>query len=299
MLTQNVAKLSSTIAITSSSNPSSFGQGVLIRATVTAAGNPPSGFVDFHDRNKILQRLPLISGVASFADSSLSVGSHSITGTYNGDSTHAGVVSAPLNQIVNKAPTSTVLTSAPNPSRLGEVVTLTATVSSSSGGPPTGIVTFLDGASVLGRASLTAGVAALRVATLASGPHNVAASYGGNSNFAANGSPVVVQTVAGLVTPTVVLTVVPSTAELGSTVTFTATVSYPGGPVPTGSSITIDVTNGAKIYGVASLNNGIGVVKNPTIPVGRYNLVATYGGDGGIHYNGAHSDSVALRVVER
>lgn len=299
VLTQNVAKLSSAIAITSSPNPSSFGQGVLIKATVTAAGNPPSGFVDFRDRNATLQRVPLFSGVASFADSSLTVGSHSIIGTYSGDSTHAGAVSAPLNQIINKGPTTTVLTSAPNPSKLGEVVTFTATVSSSSGGSPSGVVTLRDGASVLGRASLTDGVAALRVSTLASGPHNVTASYGGNSNFTASLSPIVVQTVAGLVTPTVVLTVVPDIAVVGSTVTFSATVSYPGGPVPTGSITISDVTNGAKIYGVASLMNGVAVLKNSTIPVGSYNLVATYGGDGGIHYNGAHSDSVALRIVQR
>jgi hypothetical protein len=68
--------------------------------------------------------------------------------------------------------------------------------------------------------------------------------------------------------------------------------------VPTGSIPISDITNGAKIYGVANLINGVGVAKNSTMPVGSYNLVATYGGDGGIHYNGAHSDSVALRIVE-
>lgn len=98
-------------------------------------------------------------------------------------------------------------------------------------------------------------------------------------------------------TPTVVLTVQPSTANAGDTVTFTATVSYPGGPVPTGSVTISDVTNGAKIYGVASLKNGVGIAKNSTIAPGSYNLVATYGGDGGIRYNGAQSNSVPLRIV--
>lgn len=247
VLTQNVAKLSSTVVATSSPNPASFGQGVMIKATVTTTGNPPSGFVDLRDRNAILQRAPLVSGVASFTVSSLSVGSHSITGTYSGDATHAAATSSPLNQIVNKASTTTVLTSAPNPSKLGEVVIFTASVSSSSGGSPSGMVKFLDGTSVLGRASLTAGVAAFKVSTLASGAHNSTASYSGNSNFAASLSPVVVQTVAGLVTPTVVLTVVPNIAIVGNTVTFRARVSYPGGPVPTGSITISDVANGDKI----------------------------------------------------
>lgn len=106
-----------------------------------------------------------------------------------------------------------------------------------------------------------------------------------------------VQTVAGLATPTVALTVVPNIAIAGNTITFRATVSYPGGPVPTGSVTISDVVDGAKIYGVAPLNNGVGVVKNPTIPIGSYNLVATYGGDGGSRYNGATSNSVPLRIV--
>ena len=110
-------------------------------------------------------------------------------------------------------------------------------------------------------------------------------------------SPVLVQTVVGLVTPTVTLTVKPSTADEGDTITFTATVSYPGGPVPTGSITLSDVTNGTKIYGVAILTSGVGIIKNSTFEPGKYNLVATYGGDGGVHYNGAHSNSVPLRIV--
>jgi Bacterial Ig-like domain (group 3) len=85
----------------------------------------------------------------------------------------------------------------------------------------------------------------------------------------------VTQVVAGLVTPTVTLTLRPGTASFGSHVTFTATVSYPGGPVPTGSITISNARNGSETYGVAILNNGVGVVMNSTIPVGSYNLVAT------------------------
>jgi hypothetical protein len=103
--------------------------------------------------------------------------------------------------------------------------------------------------------------------------------------------------VTGLVTPTVVLTVQPNTANVGDPVTFTATVSYPGGPVPTGSITISEVSNGSKIYGVASLKNGVAMTMNSTIPPGSYNMVATYGGDNGVRYNGAHSDSVPLRIL--
>jgi len=94
------------------------------------------------------------------------------------------------------------------------------------------------------------------------------------------------------------LTIKPSTADEDDIVTFTATVSYLGGPVPTGSITLSDVTNESKIYGVASLKNGVGIIQNSTLQAGKYNTVATYGGDGGIHYNEAQSNSVALRIVD-
>jgi hypothetical protein len=175
-------------------------------------------------------------------------------------------------------------------------VIFTATVFNDSGRSPS-TVNFLDGASVLGTPSLRGGVATLKVSTLSAGPHDITASYGGGANLTGSMSPVLIQTVAGLATPMVVLTVQPSTANAGDTVKFTATVSYPGGPVPTGSVTISDVTNGAEIYGVASLKKGVAMATNSTIPPGSYNLVATYGGDGGINYNGAQSDRVPLRIV--
>jgi hypothetical protein len=244
-----------------------------------------------------LSAVPLTGNTAIFRTSSLEPGSNPITASYSGDLSFAGSGSPVLTQNVTKAPTKTALSSTPNPSKIGQPVTFTATVSASSGGPPTGAVTFLDGGSVLGTQPLSDGVAALRVPTLASGTHNITANYGGNSSFTGSVSPVLTQQVAGLVTPTVVLTAQPSTVTFGSPVTFRARVSYPGGPVATGSITISEATNGANIYGTAVLKNGVGVVRNSTIPVGSYNLVATYGGDGGIYYNGAQSSSVPLRVV--
>jgi len=95
-----------------------------------------------------------------------------------------------------------------------------------------------------------------------------------------------------------VLTIRPSTANDGDTVTFRVSVSSRAGPVPTGTITISDVTKEAKVYGVASLKNGIATLRDSTLEPGSYNIVATYGGDGGAHYVGAHSDSVPLRVIE-
>jgi Bacterial Ig-like domain (group 3) len=79
--------------------------------------------------------------------------------------------------------TTTALTSTPNPSTLGQSVTFTATVSSSSG-TPTGKVTFKDGTTTLGTVTLTSGVATFATSTLTHGKHKITARYGGSSKFA-------------------------------------------------------------------------------------------------------------------
>jgi hypothetical protein len=296
-IVQQVTTGAATVSLSSSSNPSLYGQNVTFTAAVSSGSGTPTGTVTFSDTSSQLATKTLNAGVAALTIGTLSAGTHQVRATYSGDANHAKATSSLLRQVVNKIPTTTALNSAPNPSKVGQIVIFTATVFNDSGGSPTGRVTFLDGVKVLGKSSLSGGVAALSVSSLVPGPHDVTASYGGDSNFTGSTSPVLVQTVAGLVTPAVVLTVRPSTANAGDSVTFTATVSYPGGPVPTGSITISDVTNGAKIYGVASLKKGVGIATNSTMAPGSYNLVATYGGDGGIHYTGAQSDSAPLRIL--
>jgi uncharacterized protein (UPF0548 family) len=92
-------------------------------------------------------------------------------------------------------PTTTVLSAAPKPSRLGEPVTLRATVTPSSA---TGNVTFYDGTTVLGVASLSAGTAVLETALLPTGDLSLRAYYGGNASDAPSTSGWVSQTVNAL-----------------------------------------------------------------------------------------------------
>ena len=94
-------------------------------------------------------------------------------------------------QVVNKAPTATTLTSAPNPSFFGDGVTLTATVSvpPPGAGVPTGTVTFTDGTTVLGTGTLNAAdQATFTTAGLQVGTHSIAATYGGDVDFLASTS---------------------------------------------------------------------------------------------------------------
>jgi len=95
---------STTTTLMSSLNPSLTGQQVTFTATVTKSGGPgtPTGTVTFFDGSTPLATVPVNgSGVATFSTSSLGVGAHSITATYNGDANFATSTSAPVVQNVS------------------------------------------------------------------------------------------------------------------------------------------------------------------------------------------------------
>ena len=119
--------------------------------------------------------------------------------------------------------TTTALVTSPNPSKFGQLVTLTATVSG-SGGTPTGTVTFKDGATTLGAGTLVSGTVTLQTSSLAVGGHTLTAVYGGDASFVGSTSLGVSQTVNQGATTTV-LVASPNPSNVGQVVTFTATVA--------------------------------------------------------------------------
>ncbi len=99
------------------------------------------------------------------------------------------------------AQTSTVLSASPNPAFAGSPVSLTATVTSSSGTPP-GVVTFFDGVTSLGVGTLTGGSATFTLSTLTAGSHSLSAVYSGATGFNASVSPALQLTVQPAFTAT-------------------------------------------------------------------------------------------------
>src|SRR5205814_888949 len=145
--TQTVNKANTSSAVTSSVNPSVFGQAVTFTATVTATApgtGTPTGTVIFRDGGTPIGTNTLSSGQATFTTSSLSAASHTITVVYNGDANFNTSTSPNLTQTVNNANTTTAITSSGNPSCFGQAITFTATVSAVApgSGTPTGTVQF-------------------------------------------------------------------------------------------------------------------------------------------------------------
>ena len=98
-----------------------------------------------------------------------------------------------------KEPTTTQLTSSPNPSADGQAVTFTAVVSSSGGAPADGeTVSFKHGTTVLGTGKLSGGKATFSDSTLTPGATTpITAVYPGDSNFHGSTSNTVDQVVYG------------------------------------------------------------------------------------------------------
>ncbi|MGA8763440.1 MAG: Ig-like domain-containing protein [Candidatus Sulfotelmatobacter sp.] len=170
--------------LSSSANPSIYGTAVTFTATVTSTGGTPPGVVTFKRGTTAMGKGTLISGTASYTTkpTQLPAGTSSITAAYAGDAKDASSTSVALTQVVNQAATTTVLTSQPNPSTAGQSVTLTATVTATPG-VPTGTVTFKSGSRLLGRATLTNGVATLNTVFSKPGSLSLTASYAGTANY--------------------------------------------------------------------------------------------------------------------
>jgi hypothetical protein len=137
--------------------------------------------------------------------SALTVGSHAIIATYNGDSSFNASSSNPANVSVNKAGTSTALFASAGSALLGQPVTFAATVTATSAGAgtPTGLVTFMDGGTAVGIGALNSlGVATFTTASLSPGLHSISAVYGGDANVLGSISPGVGETITQPPPPT-------------------------------------------------------------------------------------------------
>jgi Big-like domain-containing protein len=179
----NSGKFETTTTITSSLNPSIYGQSVILTATVVSIGSAtPTGKVTFRNSNVPIGSAVLSAGVATLETTHLPAGTLSITATYTGDTQSGKSTSAPLSQTVKQASTTTTVKSSLNPSSQGQAVTFTAQVTSPTT-KVTGAVTFSTGNSTLGTVALSGGKAAITTSTLPAGNNTITAAYAGTANI--------------------------------------------------------------------------------------------------------------------
>jgi large repetitive protein len=301
----DVNQIATTTSVTASINPSSFGQSVTFTAAVTP--NDGGGTVAFFaDSSPIsgcgAETLSLVSGTekATCATAGLSLGSHSISATYSGDTDYAtssGNLSG--GQTVNKAATSFTIT-VNGGSSASISFGSTATLGDNSlPGAATGSVTFSSGATTLCTAVLPATTcptsAALAVGTY-SDITGAFADTDGNYNGSTSTNSVSLTVNAVATTTTVNSSANPS--AFGTAVTFTASVDATDG----GGTVAFSA-NGSGISGcgtktlalVASVYEAS--CTTSTLAVGSHPISAVYSGDAG--YAGSSGTLSGGQVVNK
>ncbi len=215
------------------------GQTVPLKAVVAApmgTTTVPTGLVTFYSGSTAVATALLDAtgtATASLIAGAVAGSPYGITAHYSGDGVYYANVSASANLTVLATPVATTTTLASSSASInsGSSVTLTATVTSPVG-PPTGTVTFMDGMTVLGMGTLTAGAtnstATYTAAALGAGTHNLTAVLGANATYASSTSAALSVTV---VAPSYTFTASPTmmTVSSGSSGSTTLTVTPVGG----------------------------------------------------------------------
>jgi hypothetical protein len=287
-----VTPATSATILSASTNPQAFGQPVIFTAAVSSADTGIGGSVSFLDgATTIGMGAVNASGLATFTTSTLAFGPHTITAVYGGDTNHATSTSTAVTERIVQQATA-LLSSSANPAAAGQNITFTTKVTGAGSTPPTGTITFSDGAVTLGTGTLDAtGTATLSTATLAVGMHAITVSYPGDTNYSAATAslPETVQTATTQVT----IAASANPAIYAAPVTLTATVSSNGGP----ASGTVTFLDGATTIGTATLNgSGMATLAISTLSPGSHSITASYGGNGSA--NASISTAVVLVVQE-
>jgi hypothetical protein len=275
--TLTVAKASSGVSISTSTDSVVYGTGVTVTVLLTGpegAASLPTGTVELFDGETDLGSVELVEGVARLDVGVLSAGEHVFTATYAGDANYEGSQSDGYTQSVTKA-TPVVTLESSGTSTYGDTITLTATVSSRAG-VPGGTVTFTLGETVLGTAAVDdEGMASVEVNWLGAGEYTINASYSGESNFNGADAAGISQVVNKAESTTTLET--SGTSTYGGSVTLTAHVgSGPGTP-----SGTVIFKEGETVLGTAIVDeDGNASISVSSLAAGSHDLTAEYSGNG-------------------
>src|SRR5690606_23364096 len=138
-----------------------------------------TGNVEFRDGTALLATVPPdATGKAVYTTSALANGVHATTATYIGDSDPASVTPEPVGRtVLPAAATTVVLTPTHFQVDTATPIRLNAAVAGVLPGAIEGMVSFYDGATLLGSATVSAGVAYLDLTSVPAGTHNYRAEF--------------------------------------------------------------------------------------------------------------------------
>lgn len=287
---QTVSLATISLSIAGPSTPVDAGTTLSLTGTLSSNGIAPTGALMLKDGAATIATQNVSAGGSfTFTTSTLALGAHTLSVSYTGDGHDAAAVSNSLAVVIQQAATTTSLTTSMNPSIVGQAITFTSTVSSSSAGVA-GTVTFQDGSAALGSVPLSAnGTATFATAGLAFGPHAISAVYSGDTNHAGSSSPAIGEQIVQAATA--VLTSAPNPSTSGTNAVFSVHIGGVGALIPTG---TATFSDGANALGVVTLDAaGNGALQTSALAVGSHSISAAYSGDA----NYAVSSTALIQTV--
>ncbi len=209
--------------------------------------------------------------------SNIPAGTYNITAKVTDNNSGIGVSAPVLVTVSTTAVTTTNLTTSANPVTVDQSITLTASVAGTAVTGPTGTVTFKEGATTIGTATLT-GTGTTATATLNSsfttlGAHSITAEYSGDSSNASSVSAVTTLTVAANTAPTVTITAPVNNAS------YTAPVSLPLTATATdsdGTLLSVKFYDGTTLLGTGTQQgtSSTYIYNWNDVPMGSYTLTA-------------------------
>ena len=243
-VTINASKITTSLTISPASLTPPGNSPLVVTATINPANygsTNPTGTIQFTLDGANAGSSPVTSGqpsTATFTIPNITSGSHTLGGSYNGDSTYAASTAQTVTINAAKAATVTTLTSTPTPLVSVVPVSFTATVAPANAVAGTtytltGTVSFYDGASLLGTATVNGDSATLSGITLAAtASHTIRAVYSGDTSWLTSTSNLLTLAQTSQA-DTVVLTANYSVAPPGVAIILTATVTPATPPLPT------------------------------------------------------------------
>ncbi len=267
--TITITPLPSTTTLTSPQTTVAYATPATFNVVVTPAA--VGGVITLRDGNgAVLAQSSLANGAVTFTLANLSVGLHTLTAAYAGDTNDQASTSAGLSITVSPAPTS--LTLAPLSAILaaGSPISLNAAVAPSTA---SGTLTFRDAASgTLGQAAVTNGTATLTLPSLPPGTYSITAIYQGDALDAPSLSNTITTQIV-LTPTTTTLLPVPDKLAYNKPLTLTASTS----PTPASGSLSF-LDNGSPL-GSAILVNGAATLQIPALSIGTHSLYASFAGN--------------------
>ena len=240
---------------------------VNLASTVTPSAGTATGTVQFKEGATSVGSASVSGGNASLALAGVTPGDHTYTATFVPSDTqrYDGSTSPSKTATVTAPPVAKVTTTGLTATPTGRSVSLTASVTATSG-TPVGTVQFRDGSTVVATVTLASGSASTTVNDLLRGTHHFTAEFVPTDPSAYAPSQSSDQPVDIAATPTATTL---TTSVTGRSVTLQASVS----PAVAG---TAEFREGATVVGTVALAAGSGQVTLPNVPAGDHTYTASF-----------------------